>query len=247
MSSSIEPRLTQEAGRPPVPASLGSQLRSLVLLYSGSAAREGYLSAVDQGVISLANFVATIILARTVSPTELGIYGVGFTILRLGRAIQDGLVVQPVNVFGAAMDKDLFRRYASSAAILQVVTAAGCALAVAITGWILIINGQDTAGVALFFTWFAMFWWLLQEFIRRILYTRGRVLPAVINTVVANLVRLGLMLWWAAQGTLSGVRGLDAIGWGALAALIPGLWLTRRYWTPKIYPLKAISQQFWGF
>ena len=49
----------------------------------------------DSGVISLSNFLATIILARNVDPTQLGVYGVGFVTLRLVRAVQEGLIVQP--------------------------------------------------------------------------------------------------------------------------------------------------------
>jgi len=81
-----------------------------VRVLSGQGAREGYLAAVDQGVISVANFAATIILARAVSPTDLGVYGVGFTALRLVRAVQEGLTIQPVNTFGASMGKEEFRR-----------------------------------------------------------------------------------------------------------------------------------------
>ena len=58
---------------------------AILALFSGSGARAGYLAAIDQGMISLANFIATLILARNGSPTELGVYGVGFTLLRLVR------------------------------------------------------------------------------------------------------------------------------------------------------------------
>jgi O-antigen/teichoic acid export membrane protein len=89
-------------------------LGSLFTLFTGQGARQGYLAAIDQSVISLSNFVATIILARNVDPTQLGVYGVGFVTLRLVRAFQDGLIVQPMNVFGAGMTQDEFKRYASS-------------------------------------------------------------------------------------------------------------------------------------
>jgi hypothetical protein len=48
------------------------------------------------------------------------------------------------------------------------------------------------------------------------LYTRGEVFNAVINTILANGARLALMLWWANQGQLSGIAGLRAIGIGSL-------------------------------
>ena len=219
---------------------------SVFNLLSGQGAREGYLAAVDQGVISVSNFLATIILARNVTPTELGVYGVGFVALRLVRSFQEGLVVQPLNVFGAGMDAASFRRYATSSTLLQVCLALASSLAAALGGWLLTITGNDTAGPALFALWFAFLWWQLQEHIRRMLYTRGLLSAAVANTVLANTLRLILMLWWAPHGKLSGIYGLHAIGWGSLGALLPGLWAARSYWTRDFANLKETWSRNWG-
>ena len=89
-------------------------LGSLFNLFTGQGARQGYLAAADQAVISLSNFAATIILARNVDPTQLGVYGVGFVTLRLVRAFQDGLIVQPMNVFGAGMSRCTIRELVPS-------------------------------------------------------------------------------------------------------------------------------------
>ena len=91
---------------------VGSLPRRGLRVLSGQGAREGYLAAVDQGAISIANFAATIILARAITPTDLGVYGVGFTALRLVRSVQEGLTIQPINAYGAGMDAENFRRYA---------------------------------------------------------------------------------------------------------------------------------------
>jgi O-antigen/teichoic acid export membrane protein len=222
-------------------------ISSLLVLLSGEGARQGYLAAIDQGIISAANFLATIILARNVSPTELGVYGVGFIALRLVRSLQEGLVVQPMNVFGAGMDKADFQRYATSSTLLQLLLAGACSLAAALGGWILTALGNDTAGPALFALWSAFLWWMLQEYVRRILYTRGMVFSAVANTLLANVFRLALMLWWAPQGKLSGIRGLDAIAWGSLVALIPGIWATRSYWTRNALQIKETWLRNWSF
>lgn len=214
---------------------------------SGQGAREGYLAAIDQGVISLANFAATIILARNVDPTQLGIYGVGFVTLRLVRSIQDGLVVQPLNVFGASMDEENFSRYATSTSLIQIALALSTAFLVAVSGWIFTALGNDIAGPTLFSLWFPFLSWQLQEYLRRMLYTRGFVLNAVINTIIANGVRLLLMVVWMQQGKLSGIAGLDAIAWGSFAALIPASWFTRRYWTRDFLGLKETWEKNWRF
>jgi O-antigen/teichoic acid export membrane protein len=219
----------------------------LVLLFSGKSARQGYLAAVDQAVISMANFVATILLARTVSPTELGMYGVGFTALRLVRSVQEGLTIQPLNVYGAGMASQDFRRYATSTSLIQIGLALASSAGVAIGGVILTRLGNDTAGPVLFSLWFVFLWWQLQEYIRRLLYTRAAVFAAVTNTILANAVRLALMAYWLWRGRLTGLAGLEAIAWGSLVALLPGLWQTRSYWTRHLESLRATWTKNWAF
>jgi O-antigen/teichoic acid export membrane protein len=222
-------------------------IKSLALLFSGKAAQEGYLAAVDQGVISLSNFLATILLARSASPTELGVYGVGFTALRLARSLQEGITIQPMNVIGAGMDEEEFRRYATGTSLLQIALAIICSMFVAAGGWILTATGNDVAGPTVFALWFVFLWWQLQEYIRRMMYTRGTVFNAVVNTILANIVRLALMVWWMQRGNLNGITSLDAIGWGSLAALVPGLWFTRRFWGRSWLSLRQTWQRNWDF
>jgi len=228
-------------------SSISRLIQPFALLLSGQGARAGYLAAIDQGVISVTNFIATILLARNVSPTELGIYGVGFVAIRLVRALQEGLIVQPLNVFGAGMTAGEFKRYATSTAIIQLVLAGAISLGVAFAGWFLTLLGNDTAGPAMFALWFTFFAWQMHEYLRRTLYTRGAILSAAINTVIANSIRLGIMLFWAAKETLTGIGGLDAIAWGSLLTVATGLWFTRQYWGGEPAPIMATAKQNWVF
>ena len=222
-------------------------LGSLLALFTGQGARQGYLAAIDQSVISISNFAATIILARNVDPTQLGVYGVGFVTLRLVRAVQDGIIVQPMNVFGAGMSQEDFKRYASSTSLFQIALVFISAAAVAFLGWALIELGNDTAGPTLFTLWLPFLWWQFQEYLRRMLYTRGKVFSAAITSVIGNGARIALMLYLAYQGRLTGIAGLEAIAWGAFIALLPSLWFTRNYWTRQIASLKETWQQNWDF
>jgi len=222
-------------------------LGSLVALFTGQGARQGYLAAIDQSVISLSNFVATIILARNVDPTQLGVYGVGFVTLRLVRAVQDGLIVQPMNVFGAGMPQDEFKRYATSTSLFQIALAILSATIVAVCGWALIELGNDTAGPTLYILWLPFLWWQLQEYLRRMLYTRGKVINAVVTSVIGNGARIALMVYLVNQGRLTGISGLEAIAWGAFVALLPSLWFTRNYWTRQIASLKGTWRRNWNF
>ena len=226
----LEPRI-----KPRQVSGLGNgnhaRIKAGISILIGQGAREGYLAAVDQAIISLANFIATLILARSVSPTELGVYGVGFTSLRLIRSIQEGLTIQPVNAYGSGLDEARFRAYASQTSLIQIGLAALSASGAAVLGWFLIVTGNDTAGPAILALWFPFLTWQLQEYLRRLLYTRGKIFHAVVNTLLANGARIAVMLWWLKLGNLTGISGLSAIAWGSLAALLPGLWQTRHYWS----------------
>ena len=140
-------------------ATLISRVAPLRDLLAGESARKGYLAAVDQGVISLTNFLAAIYLARQVNPTEFGVYAVGFLAIHLVRAVQEGLIVQPISALGSAMEAEAFRGYASASGVLQLGLAAGTALAAVLGGWLLTRLGNDTAGPALFSLWFAFLCW----------------------------------------------------------------------------------------
>jgi len=222
-------------------------LQPVTAFSTSETARKGQLSAVDQAVISAANFLATILLARFITPTQLGVYAVGYTAILLMRAVQEGVIIQPLNAMGAVLDLPDFRRYASTTGVFQLALALGSATAVALLGWILTATGNDTAGPALMALWFAFLTWQLQEYLRRLFYTRGEVGRAVINTVLSNLVRLGLLLGLGLGGRLTGVAGIHAIGWGSLAAFGLGFWQARRYWTRDLLDVRQTWIQNWGF
>lgn len=243
----IKPR---QAGVPAPPAASANFLRALngiAALPFGELARKSQLSAIDQIVISLANFSATILLARYVTPTELGVYTVGFLLIYLMRALQEGILIQPLNALGAVLERDAFAAYASATGLLQIGLAVLSAGAAALMGWALTALGNDIAGPTLFALWFPFLFWQCWEYVRRVFYTRGEVGKAVTTTIASNGVRLALILWLSRQEGLSGIAGLNAIGWGSLAAFILGLWLGRGYWTTHSLNLASTWRQNWKF
>ncbi len=166
--------------------------------------------------------------------------------LRLIRSLQEGILIQPLNVYGASMNSDSFKRYATSTSILQILFASASAIAVGVCGWVLTILGNDVAGPTLYALWFAFLGWQLQEYVRRMLYTRGSILNATANTIIANGARLAIMVIWMFEGKLTGIAGLQAIAWGSIIALIPGLWFTRNYWTSHCDNILNTWQRNWS-
>jgi len=207
--------------------------RRAARLLSGDTARQGYLSAFDQALISLTNFIASVLLARAVTPTQFGAYGVGFLLLHLARAFQEGLIIQPMSALAASMSDDVRRRYLTGSASLQLVLALAGALACALGGKVLTDLGNTVAGPTLFALWSPVLLAQVQEFLRRVLYVRGDVPLAVINTTVTSLARVVFLTWVLAGGATSGTVGLAAIAWGGAAGLAVGAIQTRRLWVGR--------------
>jgi len=216
-------------------------------LLFGDIARQGYLSGLDQALISLTNFLATILLARALTPTQFGAYGVGFLLLHLGRAVQEGVIVQPMTSLGPSLQGEVRRAYLTGSAALQIWLAVAGALACALTGWVLTRLGNTVAGPTLFALWFPLLLAQPQEFIRRVFYTLSQVDLAVLNTVVSSLGRLAALAWMLGAGADQGTAGLYAIGWGGAAGLVLGLALTRRLWIRREVDMIATWRRNWAF
>jgi len=241
------------AGLPPLPgndpssAAAPGRWRRAGRILSGEVARKGYLSGLDQALISLTNFTASILLARALTPTQFGAYGVGFLLLYLGRAFQEGLIVQPMTSLAPGMQGDAKRRYLTGSGALQVGLAAGEAAACAALGWLLTRWGNTVAGPTLFALWLPLLLAQPQEYVRRVFYTLDLVSFAVLNTFVSSLVRLAVTVWLLTAGSDSGTVGLVAIGCGASAGLLLGLIETRRLWLRRGVDLAATWRMNWGF
>ncbi|MCJ7514097.1 MAG: lipopolysaccharide biosynthesis protein [Anaerolineales bacterium] len=214
---------------------------------SRQGARDWLLAATDQGLISLSNFLAGVYLARMLDPTQFGIYAVGFLLLHGVGAVQEGIILQPLSTLGAMMGSERFGRYLTAAGVIQIGQAAVSALAAAGVGWLLTALGNDMAGPTLFGLWFVFLVWQPQEFLRRLFYPARRIRDAVVNTAAASLVRLAVLVWFGSRGELSGMAGMDAIAWGALAAIPVGVWQARKYWRRTAIDMSGTWRENWAF
>lgn len=226
---------------------MNHRIKQLLGLFSTKLANNGKYAAIDQGIISVANFMATILLARFVSPTELGIYVIGFLAIYLVRAVQNGVIIQPLNTFGAAKSPESFKQYFSATAIHQAILAGITALAAVLLGWVLTITGNDTIGPTIFILWFSFTTWQVQEYFRRGFYTRGEVHKAIWISLTGNGIRIGMILILANMGDITGRTGLNAIGWGSLGAALVGTWLSLPFFSFNKMELLSTWRTNWKF
>jgi O-antigen/teichoic acid export membrane protein len=210
---------------------MNHQVKDIYGYFTGFLSNNSKLAAVDQGVISLANFASSILLTAWVSPTELGVYTLGFLAIYFVRAVQDGLIIQPLNTIGAGKSDADFLSFFKAVAIQQGLLSLLSGVSTAVLGWILIRTGNDTLGPAILVLWIAFPAWQYQEFLRRTFYTRGKVAKALWISITTNFVRLGMLFLFSLLGEVNGLTGLYAIGWGSLAGSIIGLLFARSYFS----------------
>lgn len=226
---------------------LNYRLKEFYGYFKSRLANNGKYAALDQAVISLANFLASILLAAWVSPTELGVYTLGFLAIYFVRAVQNGLIIQPLNTIGAAQSDEVFKPFFNATAIQQGILSLFSGLAAAILGWVLISTGNDTLGPAIFQLWFAFITWQYQEFLRRVFYTRGEVAKAFWISVATNFLRLGFLFIISRYGEISGLTGLTAIGWGSLLGSILGFILARGYFSRDLAGMLSLWRENFKF
>ncbi len=158
-----------------------------------------------------------------------------------GRTIQEGLIIQPLNTYSHEGGFQEFRRYASTSLVLQVALAFIISAGAALLGYLLVVTGNDVVGPMVFGLWFALFTTQLQEFLRRVFYIREQSGMAMLNSIVANSVRMGILLVMAQQGMGTGLDGLNAIAWGSLVGILLGVWTGRSYWTVNLLRLREAA------
>jgi len=72
---------------------------------------KGALALIDQGLISGANFIVGIVLARHLAPDQYGAYAVAFQIFLFLSVAYSALVLEPLSVFGSSVYRNSNREY----------------------------------------------------------------------------------------------------------------------------------------
>ena len=100
-------------------SSLGQESRRL----SGLVEKQGFWAIADQGVVSLGNFLMTIILARTLSQEVYGVWTVLFGSILLLNVIHYSLIVYPLMVRASSPDEDEAQQFVTGALVLTIICA----------------------------------------------------------------------------------------------------------------------------
>ena len=176
--------------------------------------RSGGIALIDQGTISLSNFLTSVIVARSLDLHGFGLFTLALTLLFAGNALQGALVTGPLNVLIAGRDQDGRRRFITTIGTIQlglIVVLEG----VALLGFVM--SDAELAPVALAVA-VAILGWQTQEFGRRVLYVEERYADALANDFLSYGGQVAACAILAAGGGMTTVTALLGVGCTSFAA-----------------------------
>ncbi|MEA2582810.1 MAG: hypothetical protein QOF33_895 [Thermomicrobiales bacterium] len=181
----------------------------------------------DQSVISVANFVTFLLLARELSVANFGLFNLVYAGLLFSYSMQSSLITQPHNVIGVAHQDDEYITYTTTCAFGQVFLSAGAASLVFVGA--LIAQAVEWDGNSLLWALGpAIFAWQLQEFGRRVLYTEGRLGAALANDIISYCGQTVVVLLLWRLDRLTGPWALYVLALTSAMAVVVGGWQIRR-------------------
>src|SRR5690348_9270670 len=93
------------------PLSLPATRRRVLWAGARAWSPKGALALLDQGLISGANFIVGILLARNLAPHEYGAYALAFQVFLFLSVGYSAMVLEPLSVFGSSVYRDTNREY----------------------------------------------------------------------------------------------------------------------------------------
>jgi O-antigen/teichoic acid export membrane protein len=181
------------------------------------------LAVVDQAVVSGTRFLATLFVGRLCSPSELGVYSLGFSIIVLVANIQDSLVSGPFFVYQNRLDNERRAWYAGSTFIQQLALSAIVAALLALAAGLSGLLGMSPGSSVMIWTMAGVIPLAsLYEFARRFCFAKLSVPTALIWDLVVSGLQMGMMFLVWRNGHLSAATAMFAMGAGS--ALAGGAW-----------------------
>ena len=213
---------------------------------SETTLHQSIVSLGDQAVVSITNFVTSVIIARTRSKEELGLYMLGISLIFLMTDFQTSLITTPYMVYAPRLKERAHALYTGSTLIHQL---AFCLIAMfcVACGAFAVTNGVGprALGPVLWALVLVVALIMLREHARRISFARLRLKTAFVFDTCIAVGQIGGMLALARFGLLSASRSFWVIGSVCGIAVLGWLWLDREFYEPRISESLADLKRNW--
>ena len=176
------------------------------------------LGIADQGVMSGANFLLSVLLARWLSPTQFGQFAVAFSVFLFLASFHNALIVEPMSVLGAARHHENLPAYRSSLVWLHV--GLTCALSLLTAGGAYLVPDRELQAslwaLAVATPTMLLFW-----LFRRAYYLESHASWSAVTSLIYAVALLGLVLLLRQAGWLSAATAVLAMGGAGAVASLP--------------------------
>ena len=223
----------------------GSVARWLRGVLESPLLRRSGLAVVDQAVVSGTSFATSVLLARSASREELGVYYLALSVVYFARGVQEQVVSAPYMIYCGRKQADELPRYAGSALVHQAVLLTAVVGAIAMS----LLTGLASAGAeqALWLLLAAAPLMLVREFARQMSFAHLDLARATALDVATTLLQFMLLTVCVLAGRLTVGTTLAAIAISSGVATIGWLATSQRQMTAGIRAAVRDWWQNWAF
>jgi O-antigen/teichoic acid export membrane protein len=222
--------------------------RGLAWWSAATTMRQGVHSLLDQGVVSATNFLTGVIIARTCSKTELGLYMLGFSVFLFLVDLQTSLIATPYMIYAPRLKGSASALYTGSTLIHQLGFCLLAMLALAVSAVMSGFGvGPKGMGSVLWALVAAVSFIMFREYARRILFAHLQAMRALVLDSCIAVAQIGSLLVLGYLGLLSANRAYWVIGGACGLAVLGWLWSDRSLHQVRIGHAMADLRKNWSF
>ena len=191
-------------------------------LLSPGGLRKITTTITDQGIVSLAGFLIHILLARSVSPSDYGVFVLAYSAIILANELHQAVLLEPMMVFGPSAEVPDLEDYLKSATTLQIALTgilmvliwSGCGV------WLVFQGGSPTLLVVALMP-VGLMGVQGREFARKTFFTRLDSLGALRNDILYVVLVIGSLVATIGAGRLDPGNAFLIIGLaGAITSVV---------------------------
>ncbi len=213
--------------------------RRMILYFGGGRAP---IVLFDQALVSGANFVTNILIARTFGLKDYGIFALAWMAVLFANSFQWAFIVNPMMSIGPKQAADDRPFYYGAVLFHEIVFALFASMLVLI-GVVLSVKyfPQWNVGRIGYPLGAATLAYLLQDFIRRYFFSTGRSYLALISDSVSYLSQLPIIFWMSRH---PGVK-LSSVLWVIAVTSLAGFIACIPHYKPLSLDVQSIRKVFW--
>jgi O-antigen/teichoic acid export membrane protein len=186
------------------------------------------MAIADQALVSGASFATSVIIGRTCSKEDLGVYSLALSLVLLVRGIQGELVCSPYTIFSSRRGGRDLAEYTGSALVHYLILSVASVVCMLGAAWLLSLGvGPTAAAPTIWVVAGAVPFLLLREYIRQVSLAQLRLTTVLAIDASVSICQVGGLMLLTSLGVLT--VGLAYVVMGtACAAAVLGWFLTRK-------------------